>query len=637
VAFVDSDFRLGTWLVTPKLNSLSSADKTVRLEPKVMQVLVCLANTAQTGDLVSKETLMRTVWADTFVTDDVLIRCISELRKIFADDPRSPRYIQTIPKGGYRLIAPVTPLPRNGSGNELRATSAPAQPAPAAAPSAILRKTRAWRAIPALLAVTAGVLLLLYLAVKRPLSTPSVSPRGPAVTAPASVRALIAILPFKSEGGPGGDDTAVEVADALTTKLSESTRLTVIPTNAVLHYSGSNQDPATVGEALRADYVLAGKIDLSGHNVTVQVIRIRDDVPLLATTLDQKFTNIFELEDSLCPRILHDLMVTIDHEDTQRLRKRYTENPQAYEAFLKAHYYMNKPGKEDKTRSIRYFQKAIALDQKYAMAYAGLSDCYMRLALYGVAPAEFVPKSRAAVMKALEIDDTVAYAHSMLGRIAFFFDWDFPRAGREYQRALELQPALVHQWYASYLLALNRPAEAEQENQKFSEFLPFAPGLYFPEYYFWVRRYDRAAEMLQKRLEIDPGYVPAHAMLGLVYEQQARSAEAVAEFQKATEISGGDAATGSLGHLYATVGKKADALAMLQKLDQASHHQYVSPYSKALIYAGLGQKNDAIDQLQKAYEERSLSPPALRCDPRLDGLRAEPRFRDFLRSTGLPQ
>lgn len=633
---MESDFRLGAWLVTPKLNSLSSSDKTVRLEPKVMQVLVCLANTAQSGDVVSKETLMRTVWADTFVTDDVLIRCISELRKIFADDPRNPRYIQTIPKGGYRLIATVTAVDRNGSANGLAATS-PILASPAAA--APVPKTRAWLAMLALLAGGAVVSLMVYMAVKRPSSSQpaSAGQDKPAAVAPTNIRTSVAILPFNSEGALGIDDFGVEVADALTTKLSETTRLAVSPTSLVLHYSELSPDPAAMGQALNVDYVLTGKIDRSRHNVTVEVVRIRDGAALLATTLNQKFSGIFELEDSLCPRILHDLLVTLDHEDTQRLRKRYTENPQAYEAFLKAHYFMNKAGKEDKVRSIRYFQRAITLDPKYAMAYAGLSDCYMRLRDYGAAPAEFVPKSRSAVMRALELDDSVAYAHSMLGRIAFFYDWDFSRAAQEYQRARELNPAFVHQWYASYLLAMNRPDEAEAENQKFSEFLPFAPGTYFPQFYFWVRRYDRAAVMLHKMLEVDPRSGFAHLLLGQVYEEQGRSAEAISEFQKADEISEGDVATGALGHLYATVGKKADALAVLQKLDQASHHQYVSPYSKALIYAGLGEKNEAIDQLQKAFEERSLSPPALRCDPRLDSLRSEPRFRDFVRFTGLPQ
>src|SRR5262249_26690599 len=176
-------------------------------------------------------------------------------------------------------------------------------------------------------------------------------------------------------------------------------------------------------------------------------------------------------------------------------------------------------------------------------------------------------------------------------RIAFLYDWDFNRAGFEYRRARELQPGLVHQWYASYLLILNKPVEAEEENRKFSEVLPFAPGLYFPQYYFWVRRYDRAAEMMQKRLEGDSGLVPAHEMLGSVYEQQGRNADALAELQKAQQLSGSHAAAGALGHLYASTGKTADAVAMLQALDRASGHQDVSPVSQTPVLARLGPRN----------------------------------------------
>src|SRR5262249_32234789 len=292
-----------------------------------------------------------------------------------------------------------------------------------------------------------------------------------------STRTSVAVLPFKSHNDTGGDDLGVEIADALTTKLSESTHLVVSPTSTVLQHSDLLPHAAAAGKALNVDYVLSREVDRSRHDVTVQLGRIRDGAPLLVTTMNQKFKNIFDLEDSLGPRILHDLMVTLGHEEVQRTRKRDTENPAAYRAFLEGHYFMNKPEKADKLRSIKYFQKAVGLDPKYAMAYAGLSDCYMRLAAYGVAPAEFVPKSRAAVMQALQLDDTVAYAHSMLGRIAFLYDWDFNRAGFEYRRARELQPGLVHQWYASYLLILNKPVEAEEENRKFSEVLPFAPGL----------------------------------------------------------------------------------------------------------------------------------------------------------------
>jgi len=633
---VDGDFRLGEWLVEPQLNSLSSPSKTVRLEPKAMQVLTCLAASAQTGNVVSKETLMRTVWAGTFVTDDVLIRCISELRKTFADDPKHPRYIETIPKGGYRLIAPVVPVDHNGAAKSL-VTASPIPSSPASSTPSVSQR-RAWQIVLLFLAGGAAVALVILTTAKRP------SPGGQSTSAPsappvlASPRTSVAILPFKSEAANGEDDFGVEVADALTTKLGETTRLVVSPTSSVLHFAASNPDPAAIGQALNVDYVLTGRIDRPGRSVTVEVVRIRDGAALLAPTLKQKFTDIFDLEDSLCPRILHDLLVTLDHEDAQRLRKRYTDNPRAYEAFLTAHYFMNKPAREDKAKSIRYFHKAIALDPNYAMAYAGLSDCYMRLAAYGVAPAEFVPKSRAAVMKALEIDDTVAYAHSMLGRIAFSYDWDFSRAAQEYQRARELRPTLVHQWYASYLLVVNKPTEAEEENRKFSESLPFAPGVYFPQYYYWVRRYDRAVAMLQKMLEVDPHSEPAHLLLGAVYEQQGRSADAIGEFEKARATSPfASAANAALGHLYAVAGNKTAALAMLRKLDYASRREYVSPYSRALIFVGLMQKNQAIDELKKAYEDRSLSPPTLLFDPRLDVLRSEPRFVDFVRTLGLRQ
>jgi tetratricopeptide (TPR) repeat protein len=603
-----------------------------------MQVLVCLA---EAGDLVSKEALMRKVWADTFVTDDVLTRSISELRKALADDPKRPRYIQTVPKGGYRLVQPVMLME---AGNGAASASAPEIPLPGGpvesespAPRLKELRVRHWWGI-LLLIVGMGALAAAWLARDGSSNAQSRSTQASSIAVtPAIVRTSVAVLPFKSNGGAGQDDFGIEVSDALTTKLSESTKLAVSLTTMVLRYSDGKMEPAEVGKALNVDYVLSGEIDRQRHNVTVHLVRIRDGVPLLAATLNQKFTDIFQLEDSLCPRIMHDLLVALNHEEVQRLNKRYTENQRAYEAFLKAHYFMNKPGKEDKETSIRHFQKAIELDPKYAMAYAGLADCYMRLVFYGVSPAEFVPKSRKAAMTALELDDSVAYAHSMLGRIAFFYDWDFTRAGREYQRARELQPGFVHQWYASYLLVFNKPEGAEEENRKFSELLPYAPGVGFPQYYFWVRRYDRAAAMLQKMLEHDPGSIQAHLLLGLVFEQQGRSADAFTEFQKADAEPGGESATGALGHLYATTGRRAEALRMMLKLEQASQHQFVSPYSKALIYAGLGQKEEAIEELRRAYAERSLSPPALRCDPRLDSLRGEARFQDFIRTTGLPQ
>jgi len=388
---------------------------------------------------------------------------------------------------------------------------------------------------------------------------------------------------------------------------------------------------------MKVDYVLSGEIDRTRQRMSINLIRVRDGMDLLAESYDEKFDDIFKLEDSLGAKVLNSLMVTLDHEETQGPQRRYTENQKAYETFLKAHFYMNKSNPEGINKSIECFQQAIALDPKYAMAYAGLSDIYMRLDRVGKAPAEYLPKSRAAVMKALELDETVAYAHSMLGRIAFRYDWDFPRAEREYARARELNPKLVHGWYGSYLLVMNRVAEGEAESQKFEDFLPFVGGTGMAQHFYYTGQFDRALDAINRKLETRPDAPGLHEWLGLIYEQKGRTSEAIEEFQKAISLSEGIDGLGSLGHAYAISGKLGDAESTLRKLDELTRHKYVTPFQKALIYAGLGKKEEALNFLEKAYSERSLSPLSLRWDPRLNGLRGDPRFQDFMRRTGLLQ
>jgi tetratricopeptide (TPR) repeat protein len=369
--------------------------------------------------------------------------------------------------------------------------------------------------------------------------------------------------------------------------------------------------------------------------MSTHLIRVQDGVALLDERYDEKFDDIFRLEDSLCAKVLHSLLVTLDHEETQSLQKRYTKNQQAYESFLKAHFFMNSTRRPDTEESIRLFQEAINLDPKYAMAYAGLSDCYMRLRSYGDPPADFVPKSRAAVMKALELDETVAYAHSMLGRIAYQYDWDFSRAEREYARARELEPKLTHAWFGSLLLILNRTNEAEAEQLKFEQFLPFSMSTSLAQHFYFTGQYDRAIDNLNGKLAANVNTPSLHEWLGLAYEQQSRSQQAIDEFQQAISLSNGVDGLGSLGHLYARSGKTEEAQKILQKIDELSKHLYVSPYQKAVIYAGLGKTNEALAEIEKAYNQRSLV-PTVRFDPRLNELRRDPRFQDFLRRKGMP-
>jgi tetratricopeptide (TPR) repeat protein len=224
----------------------------------------------------------------------------------------------------------------------------------------------------------------------------------------------------------------------------------------------------------------------------------------------------------------------------------------------------------------------------------------------------------------------------MLGRIAYLYDWDFPRAEREYARARELNPNLVHAWYGFYLLTCNRVAEAEAEERKFEAFLPFSVGTGLAQHFYLTGQYDRAVDLVNRKLEASPNFAPLHEWLGLTYEQQGRGPQAIEEFQKTIALSNGVEGLGSLGHVYAISGKKDEAQKTLQKIDEVGKRFYLSPYQKAVVYAGLGQTDQALSELEKAYTERSLSPVSLRFDPRLNGLRSEPRFRDFTRRVGLP-
>ncbi|HWP55350.1 MAG TPA: winged helix-turn-helix domain-containing protein [Pyrinomonadaceae bacterium] len=623
--------------VEPTTFRAFKAEQVISLEPKTLRLLLFLIENR--GRLIEKDEILDAIWSGTHVTENALTREIGKLRKSLGDDPKAPKYIETVHTRGYRFIAELAET--NGSGAaispEVETVEAETQaeslsePAPVlgTAPVAVkvtpARRTHLYRVIVTVVAVAIGLGVIGGIVLWKRRSAPVPPPTPVAGNS-------VAVLPFKTSFA-GDEYLGFELADALVNRLNNSTKLSVSPITDALRYE--NQDPRTIGSLMKVDYVLSGEIDRTRQRMSINLVRVRDGVALLAESYDEKFDDIFKLEDSLGAKVLNSLLVTLDHEETQGPQRRYTENQQAYEAFLKAHFQFNKMNPEGFEKSIEYFQQAIALDPKYAMAYAGLSDLYMRMDRAGKAPSEYLPKSRAAVMKALELDETVAYAHSMLGRIAFRYDWDFPRAEREYARARELNPKLVHAWYGTYLLTMNRVAEAEVESQKFEDFLPFIGGSGIAQHFYYTGQYDRALDAINRKLETRPDAPGLHEWLGLVYEQQGRTGEAIEEFQKAINLSQGIDGVGSLGHAYAVSGKLAEAENTLRKLEELTRHKYVSPFHNALIYAGFGKKEEALKFLEKAYSERSLAPVSLRWDPRLNGLRGDPRFQDFMRRTGL--
>jgi len=628
--------------VEPSSFRVFKGGKAVQLEPKALSLLLFLIENP--GRLIEKEEILDKIWSGAFVTENALAREIAKLRKTLGDDPKAARYIQTVHTRGYRFIAEVKQS--NGvtgvsnrppvTAEEVSSDFKPADELESSSPMGSVRPQVGKVTKPRLISAKAIALSILILS---GLLTSALLWKRHLRFAPPPPASIfsVAVLPFKVSGdGQNNENLGVEIADALTNRLSNSKNLSVTPLTTVLHFEGSNQDPQTVGRALKVDYVLSGEIDRAKQQVTTRLIRVRDGVSLLAGNYNEKFDDIFQLEDSVCAKVLANLLVTVDHEEVQRLRRRYTENEKAYEAFLMAHYFMSKATKEDELKGIEQFHHAIALDPNYAMAYAGLSDAYMRLGTYGIAPSEFLPPSRAAVMKALELDETVAYAHSMLGRISYQYDWDFPRAGREYARARELDPKITHAWFGSYLLLLNRVGEAEIEQQKFEDFLPYTTGTRQIQHFYFTKQYDRAVDLINRKLEVNPTFAALHEWLALIYEQQGRIAEAIEECQKAISLSQGIDGTGALGHIYAVSGRVRDAENTLRVLDELTKKSYVSPYQKAVIYAGLGKKDEALKLLEKAFSERSLVATSLRFDPRLNGLRDDPRFYDFMRRTGVP-
>jgi len=630
--------------VEPHTCEVFKAGAPVQLEPKGLRLLMFLIENRER--LVEKAEILDVVWKDTLVSEYALTGAIAKLRKAIGDDTKTPKYIQTVHTRGYRFIAAVElrqAAGTKGQGEKAAAAKALEGDAPeaiphaqamaagnAAAPRNILRRPslRSFALVGILGVLAIGARLLWNASghTTRPV--------------PSGATSSLAVLPFQPLSAGGGEEyLGAGIADALTAKLSSNAAFRIRPRSTASEYAVPQMDLLAFGRASKVDYVIGGKSQSLGDrlHVTAQLIRVRDGGSVWSAAFDEKMTSILHVQDSICEQVEAALSRELGGQERLRQARRYTDDPEAYLAFLKGHYFMNKATKEGLVKGVEYFQEAINRDPQYAMAYAGLADCYRKMDGLGVAPAEFVPKSRAAVMKALELDDTVAYAHSMMGLIAYKYDWDFDKANREYKRAQELDPTLVHQWYGSYLQVLNRIPEAEIEFKRFADFQPLllSGNTAYGQYLFLTRQYSRAVEQIRQTLEMDANYSPARETLGLIYQQQGRTDDALAEFQSAITLSHGQNGLGSLGYIYAERGRAGDAHNVLRLLTQRSRDRYISPYQSALVFAGLGQNGQALEYLKKAYAEQSLSAPFLRFDPRLARIREEPRFQEFVRSIGL--
>jgi eukaryotic-like serine/threonine-protein kinase len=459
----------------------------------------------------------------------------------------------------------------------------------------------------------------------------------------------IAVLPFENQNrDPNQDYLSDGVTESIINSLTQLPNLRVIARSSVFRYKGKETDPLALGKELGVRAVLVGRMMQRGDNLTIstELVDVRDNKQLWGEQYERKASDLMSMQRDIAGQIVNNLRLKISGEEHNRMMKHYTENPEAYQLYLKGRFYWNKRTAESLKKGIEYFQQAIDKDPNYALAYTGLADGYSSLGLTldagSLSPSEAIPKASAAAVRALQMDDTLAEAHTSLAFIRLHYDWDWSDAEREFKRAIELNPNYdnAHHWYSHYLMALGRTEESLSESKRFLELdqIGLITNAHLGWHYLYAHKYDLAIEQLQKALEMDPNYGLTHWYLGEAYEQKAMYPEATAELRKAQGLLKENVAVeAEMGLVYALSGKRDEAQKVIDELKQISKGRYVSSYHLALIYIGLGEKDRAFESLENAYRERSDSLVYLKVDPRLDTLHSDPRFADLIRRVGLPQ
>jgi DNA-binding winged helix-turn-helix (wHTH) protein/Tfp pilus assembly protein PilF len=638
---IQSGYEFGSSRLDAVKRCLLRDGEIVPLQPKDFETLLVLIRERER--VVGKEELIERLWPDTFVEEANLSQHIYVIRKALGDVARENAYIVTVPGRGYRFVAPViewreedeelilaertrTHLvieeKEEGQGDREKRRKGE---------KAFFSRRRLRRiAATAALLVGLGAALAWWWVWRKPERA-----------AVAEIKS-VAVLPFKPLNLDGSDEyLGLGMADTLITKLSGLRSLIVRPTGAIRKYIHPEQDPLAAGREQKVDAVLDSSLQRDGERirVTVRLLSVGDGSSLWTYQCDERYcASIFAMQDAISEKVAAALTLTLTGEERKLLRKRYTENKEAYQAYLKGCYFRDKRTAESIKRAIEHFEQAIELDPHYALAYAGLAGTYV-LVFSSVPPNERMPKAKAAATKALELDETLAEAHASLARVKFY-DWDWWGAEQEFKRAIELSPnfATAHEWYAIYLNAMRRWDEALAEIKQAQMYDPLSASINMNVGWilFTAGQYDQAITQLQQTIEIDPNFVWTHKRLGLVYLQMGRYEEALAAWKKAASLSGGEPYhIASLGSTYAISGQRSEARAVIAQLQELSRQRYVSALDIARVYAALGEKDQAFAWLQKAYEERAGLLIFLKVDQEFDGLRGDPRFAELLRRMGL--
>ncbi len=607
----------------------------IRLQDQPFRLLVLLLDHA--GDVVTREKVRETLWpGDTYVDfDHSLNTAVRKLREALGDSADSPRYVETIARRGYRFIAPVAPLPAARGAHSADAAVAPLLPSAAARPSTSARRLLTILAI----VVICAAALVVYRVVPRP-----------GLTTQSARRLTLAVLPFDNLSGDAEQEYLSDgLTEEMITQLGrlEPDRLRVLARSSTWKYKRTDRDIGRLRRELGADYVLEGSVRRAGERVriTAQLVQVGDQSQIWAETYDRDFGDVLILQSEVAEAVARTIAVTLTPGAQARLARARPIHPEAYQDYLRGRFFLNRRTEAALKQALGYFQKAIAADPGYAPGYTGLADSYSSLGassvVGGLPPRQAMPEAKAAALKALQIDGTLAEAHTSLAIVHLLYDWDFAACEKEFRRAIELDPnyATAHHWYSHCLLPRGRTGESLAESKRALELEPLQllVGVHLAWHYFYARQYDQAIEQFRKTLELDPAFPQAQRYAAWAYLQKGMHPEAIAGLRAALKSRERDPEIqGELGYALAVAGRRAEALATLESLGRLSAARYVSPYSIALVHAGLGDRDQALAWLDKAYAERSDYMLYLGLEPMLDSLRSDQRFATLLGRVGLP-
>jgi eukaryotic-like serine/threonine-protein kinase len=456
----------------------------------------------------------------------------------------------------------------------------------------------------------------------------------------------VAVLPFvNSSGDADGDYLSDGITESLIANLSQVRSLRVTARSTVFRYKGKETDPQKIGQDLRVGAVLSGRLMQRDGMLVVrtELMDVANGTQLWGGQYNRKVADVFALQDELSKEISERLRLRLTSDEKQRLTKRYTDNPEAYQHYLKGLFYWNKRSPDGLQRAIEYFNQAVETDPAYALAYAGLADSYNLISFFNIVPPRAaMPKAKAAAARALEIDSTLAEAHISLAYASFTFDWDWPAAVSHYDRALALNREAVnnHSYYPFYLTVAGRSEEAIAVARRQVDRDPVSAAVShtLAVQLALARHFDEAIAECRRTIELDPAFAVAYDVLAVTLASKGMLREALPEIEKAVALTRGAAIpTANLGYLRARLRQPEEARRILRQLAAAAKERYTPAMAFAVVHLGLGEHDQALNWLEKASEERFNRLAYLRREPIWDPLRSDPRFIDLLRRINLPQ